>query len=127
MKNNNFLLRLALAFTLLFAGIDSFVHTSDWIWFVPTWLENFGISQQLALHGHAVMEIILGILLLTGWKTRWVAAVVAADMVAIIFANGLSRELFLITFRDVGLFFVALHLALYSDNSKLNTSDVLPR
>lgn len=105
------LLRVGLAFTLLFAGIDSFLNTKDWLWFVPTWVEKFGITTELALHAHAAVEIILGLLLLSGWKLRWAAAIVAMDMLVIIFANGWSRALFLTTFRDVGLFFTAVYLA----------------
>ncbi|HEX5429475.1 MAG TPA: DoxX family membrane protein [Patescibacteria group bacterium] len=105
-----YLLQVGLAFTLLFAGIDSFVHINDWVGFVPAWVENFGVSRELALHLHGGGEIILGLLLLSNWKTRVFAALTALDFLAIIFLNGFGRGIFLETFRDVGLFFTALYL-----------------
>ena len=106
-----YLLQLGLAFTLIFAGVDSLRNTADWVGFVPVWIEHFRISRELLLHVHAVTEIILGLWLISGWQLRLAAAITALDILGIILANGLSRTIFLITFRDVGLFFMALYLA----------------
>jgi uncharacterized membrane protein YphA (DoxX/SURF4 family) len=110
-----YLLQLGLAFTLLYAGMDSLIHTFDWVGFVPGWIENFGIKPELALHAHSIVEIALGLLLLTTWKTKWVAAIAALDMAIILVANGFGRGIFLITFRDVGLLCTAIYLALLDE------------
>jgi uncharacterized membrane protein YphA (DoxX/SURF4 family) len=107
-----YILKLGLAFTLLYAGIDSLVHMQDWIGFVPTWVSNFGISRALALHGHSFAEIILAILLLIGWKKRLVASIIALDILIIILVNGFDRSVFPVTFRDIGLLSIAVYLAL---------------
>jgi uncharacterized membrane protein YphA (DoxX/SURF4 family) len=111
MNRAKFLIQFGLAFTLLYAGIDSFWHTNDWLGFVPQWVENFGTPIRLALHMHAVVEIILGLWLLSGWRLRWAGLLAALDMLVIIGIGGLSREMFLITFRDVGLVFMGIFLA----------------
>lgn len=107
-----YILQIGLAFTLLYAGISSFLHPYDWVGFVPTWVEKFGTSQLLALHMHGVVEIILGLLLLTGWQRKWISLLVALDILAILLVNGFAGNMFLITFRDVGLFAMALYLYL---------------
>jgi len=99
----------------LFAGIDSLIHTYNWIGFVPVWVGHFGVSRELALHIHSVVEILLGLWLLINWKTRVAAFLAALDLLAIIFANGFGAGIFLITFRDVGLFFTALYLAVLKE------------
>lgn len=107
-----YILNIGLAFTLAFAGIDSLMHPLDWIGFVPDWVNIFGVTRDIALLAHSFTEIILAILLLTGWKTGIVAWIIFLDMWAIILVNGFGRSSFLITFRDIGLLAVALYLAL---------------
>ena len=110
--NKKYLLQFGLAFTLLYAGIDSFLHPFDWVGYVPTWVQSLGFSQLLALHLHAGVELLLGALLLTGWKLKWVGLLAALDIAVIIIVNGFGRGSFLITFRDVGLVAVGLYLFL---------------
>ncbi len=107
-----YLLQLGLAFVFLFAGIDSFIHPFNWIGFVPVWVSHFGVSQTLALHAHALAEIALGLLLLSNWQIRIAASLAALDLLIIILANGFGGSVFLITFRDVGLLFTSLYLAI---------------
>jgi uncharacterized membrane protein YphA (DoxX/SURF4 family) len=109
--NKKYILNVGLAFTLLFAGISIFLRPLDWIGFVPQWVENFGVSREFALQGHAVAEIVMGLWLLSNKKVRWVAVLAALDMASIIILNGFSHDMLLITFRDVGLLFMAIYLA----------------
>lgn len=114
MKNKKYLLNIGLAFTLLYAGIAAFVNPSDWVGFVPQWVGNFGLSRELALHTHSVVEILLGVWLLSNWKVRWAGLISALDILAILLATGFSGGILLITFRDVGLLFMAIYLAVES-------------
>ena len=109
--NKKYLLNFGLAFVFLFAGISSFLRPYDWVGFVPMWVVKFGVSQMAALHIHAVVEILLGLLLLGNIKTKWVGLIAALDLAAIIVVNGFGAGILLITFRDVGLVFMALYLA----------------
>src|SRR5689334_3824409 len=110
--NKKYLLQFGLAFVLLYAGISAFLQPFDWIGYVPMWVTKFGTSRELALHLHSIAEIILGLWLLSNIKIRWAAWITALDIAAIILVNGFNPELFLITFRDVALVFMALYLAL---------------
>lgn len=109
--NKKYLLNIGLAFTLLYAGIMAFVNPSDWVGFVPQWVTSFGISRDLALHSHSVVEILLGVWLLSNWQVKWAGLVSALDILAILLATGFSNGILLITFRDVGLLFMAIYLA----------------
>lgn len=108
--NKKYLLNIGLAFTLLYAGISSFLKPTDWIGYVPHWVNLFHVTPLLALLGHAVFEILAGLWLLSNWKIKVSAWVVALDMGVILLANGLA--IFPITFRDVGLLFMAIYLAM---------------
>ena len=110
-----YLLNFGLAFTLFYAGIAAFMNPFDWIGFVPMWVEKFGTSRELALHMHSVAEILLGVWLLSNWKVQWAGLVVALDILVILLVNGFSGGVLLITFRDVGLLFTAIYLALTND------------
>ncbi len=109
--NKKYLLNLGLAFTLIYAGISSFLYPNDWVGFVPQWVEKLGTSQLLALHLHSVVELILGLWLLSNWRVKWVALITALDIAAILLVGGFGQSIFLITFRDVGLLLAAIYLA----------------
>jgi uncharacterized membrane protein len=109
--NKRYLLNFGLAFVLIYAGIDQLLHPVDWVGYLPSWLPTFSFSKEQILMGHSVVDIILGLALLFKIYTRLAAGLVALVFLGIIVANGFGRDIFLITFRDVGLFFTALYLA----------------
>ena len=113
------ILRLGLAATLLYAAINILIDPASWFGFVPIWLVNiltsFNFSIELFLISHAIIEAGLGLWLLTGWQVRWASLIIFLDMLSILVFHGID----LVTFRDVGLLGVALFLALYSNNLKI--------
>jgi uncharacterized membrane protein len=112
MRNKKYLLQLGLGLTILYAGVDAFLHPADWIGFLPAWITMFKLTPALALQIHSILEIALGLALLVNYKVRYVAALSALDIALILFVSGFGRNALLITFRDIGLFFLALYLAL---------------
>lgn len=113
--NKKYLLNLGLAFTLLYAGIAALVNSNDWVGFVPRWVTAFGFSRELSLHIHSVVEISLGLWLLSNFKVKWAALITALDIAAILVVNGFGGGILLITFRDVGLLFMAVYLAVANE------------
>lgn len=109
-----YLLQIGLAFVLIYAGVDAFLHPFDWIGYVPHWVQFFHLSRAQFLHLHSAAEIILGILLLANYKLRIAAFLVFLDLLAIVIFGGFSRAVFLTTFRDIGLLFMAVALVLIS-------------
>ena len=100
-------LRIGLAAVFIYAAIAAFLEPTSWIGFFPQWLRALA-PDQLLLLGHSVSELILGLWLLSGWKTFYAALLSALVLVAIVVANPGMLD---ITFRDIGLFFAALALA----------------
>lgn len=100
------LLRLGLAFVFLYASVGSLLYPDSWIWFIPGWIQKI-IPPTPLLLAHAGFELMLGLILLSGKKTFFVAIVAALDLLAIMLPN---INIFDTVFRDVGLLFMALAL-----------------
>lgn len=100
------LLRIGLAFVFLYAGIASLQQPLEWEGYVPHIAANlFGVLTTL--HLITVLEIVLGMWLLTGKYAKYAAALAALVLAGIVLVN---VNQMLVTFRDVGLLFAALAL-----------------
>jgi hypothetical protein len=108
--DSSFFLRIGLAFVFIYAAVSAFLNPQAWIGFVPAFITNT-ITRAYFLFLHEVTNMIIGIWLLSGKKTFYAAVVSAIALAGIILVNLGS---FLITFRDVGLFFAAVALAVMS-------------
>jgi uncharacterized membrane protein YphA (DoxX/SURF4 family) len=104
------MLRLALAFVFLYAAVRSFMNPQDWVGYIPDWVTNFGFTRERFLTANSLFEIIISLLLLTNFKTKWLALISAAFFAAITAFSGFG--LLDVTFRDIGLMFAALALFL---------------
>jgi hypothetical protein len=100
------LLRLGLAFVLLYAAAASLLDPFEWVGFLPSFVGNV-VDPMLALKAFAAYEAVLGLWLLSGRYRKYAAAVTALTLAGITLAN--AGEL-IITFRDIGLLFAALAL-----------------
>jgi|GEM_PF-1298652 len=107
-----YILQIGLALVLIYAGVSALLYPSDWIGFVPAWVQNFGLSVPAFLHLHSIAELILGLWLLSNIKLRIAAFFAFLDLLAIIVFSGFSRAALSITFRDFGLLAIALYLIL---------------
>lgn len=100
-------IRLGLAFTFLYAAVSAFLDPESWIGFVPSFIWN-PVTRAYFLFGHDLINFGVGIWLLTGKKQFYAAIVSCLMLGGIIIANLNS---FIITFRDIGLLFAAVALA----------------
>lgn len=107
-------LRIGLAFIFIFAAFSAFLNPQAWIGFVPTFIGNF-ITRGFFLLFHDLINFGLGLWLLSGKKTYYAAILSCIMLAGIILANLGS---FLVTFRDVGLFFAAVALAVLSKKKR---------
>lgn len=106
------LLRLGIAFTFFYAAIFSFLNPNDWVGFFPIFLRELFGAQLLNIF--SFYELILGFWLLSG-KYGFAASLISAATIAgiVVFNLGALD----IVFRDVGLFFAALALAVLNRNT----------
>ena len=106
------LLRIGLAGTLAYAAIASFLTPTSWIGFFPAFLINLSspfLSQEVLLGIFSVFELLLAAWLLSGFKPFLAGISAAALFGGIFFVNLGALDL---VFRDGGLFFAALALAI---------------
>lgn len=102
------ILRVGVAFTLLYAAVSSFLTPVNWIGFFPAFLFQSAIPEELILGAFSLFEIILGLWLLWGKKVVYPALLSAFAFGGIALFNLGAMD---IVFRDVGLFFAALAIA----------------
>ena len=108
------LLRFGLAGTLAYAAVSSFITPTSWIGYFPAFLVDFSspfMSQEVLLGIFSVAELILAVWLLSGFKAFYAGLCAAGLFAGVFFANLGALDL---VFREFGLFFAALALALLS-------------
>ena len=108
----SFLLRSGLAIAFLYAGISSFLNPTNWIGFVPNFIELI-IPKEIFLIIFSAYEILLGAGLLFDYKTFTLSILSSATLFLILFGNIMNLE---ILFRDIAILFMALALAALSKN-----------
>lgn len=108
------LLRIGLAFVFLYAAISGFQDPAAWVGYLPNFMTKF-LAPTTLLHFFELYEFALALWLLSGWYLRYAALLTALTLGGIVVTN--PGQL-LITFRDVGLLFMALALALTSKSGK---------
>ena len=101
------LLSIGLAATFFYAAISSLQRPDDWVGFLPAFLRSDPLAGTL-LTIFSIFEIGLAVWLVSGIKTTFAAMISAAVMVGIILAD---PGALIITFRDIGLAFAAVALA----------------
>lgn len=100
------LLRLGLVFVFAYAGIEGLRAPLEWIGYLPMFLTKHFDANTL-LKTFSISELVLAAWLLSGKFLRY-AALISALLLAGITLSNIPN--FLITFRDVGLFAMALAL-----------------
>jgi uncharacterized membrane protein YphA (DoxX/SURF4 family) len=100
------LLRIGLAFVFAYAAISSFQEPAAWVSFVPGFVTHF-IQAKTFLDLFAVLELLLATALLAGKFVKYAAALAALSLVGLLVFNLNSL---IVTFRDVGLTFMAAAL-----------------
>ena len=101
------LLRLAVAFPLVWAGVGSILHPENWIGFIPSFVGKV-VEPEVFLIGHGFLWLLTAAGILFGFLRPLFAAVAAAGLISILIFFGVDD----ITFRDVGLAIVAFVLFL---------------
>lgn len=104
----NLILRVGLAFVFLYPAINAYFEPYTWIGYFPPFTRGY-VDEFLMLHVFGVVEIVIALWLLSGWKVFYPALVAGVMLVAIVVTNTSD---FPILFRDLGLAAAAFHLAL---------------
>jgi len=106
-RQEDWILRIAIAFTVLWAGVRGMLNPTDWVGFVPQFVENF-IDPEVFLIAHGFLWILVAAGLIAGFWRPFLSFVAFAGIASILIFYGVDD----ITFRDVGLALAALVLFL---------------
>ncbi|MDE2026444.1 MAG: DoxX family membrane protein [Patescibacteria group bacterium] len=102
-----FLLRISITSVFWYAAIASTLEPENWIGFLPQTLRNMFPANQL-LVVFSVYEALLGVWVVSGWKTFYAACLAILTLTGIIITNFGAVD---IVFRDLAIIGAALALA----------------
>lgn len=102
-------LRLGLAAVFIWFGSSQLLSPSEWVGWVPKWAENLSrLSAEKIVFINGIFELVLGLLLVLGFKVRLAASFLALHLAVITFDIGWNE----IGVRDFGLTLSTLALAI---------------
>lgn len=109
----HFLLRASVAFAFAYPAISAWSEPFTWLGYVPGFARDMaamvGMSDILLLHAFGVLELVIALWLLSGWRI-FLPSVAAAGLLLFIVVVNPSE--FPILFRDLSIAGLALGLAL---------------
>lgn len=101
------LLRLSVAFSFLFPPVNALLYPYDWIGYFPKFMRGI-VPDPVLLHVFGLVEVALGLWLLSGKRIFIPALVSAALLILIVLFNLNDLQ---VLFRDIALALAALALA----------------
>lgn len=107
-KTSNLLLRLALSFAFLYPAYGFWTNSNDWIGYIPAFVKNVGLAQDVLLMLIAGFHLVLALWILSGWRTFLPSLVAALFLLSVVYFNFNQLD---ILFRDISLALAALALA----------------
>lgn len=99
-------LRVGLAFVFAYASVEIFINPTNFIKYTPQFVLNI-VPLKPFLYSFSVVEIVLSVWLLTGWKPEYPSIISVVLIVGIVVFN---PEYFQILFRNVAIGFAGLAL-----------------
>ncbi len=106
-------IRIGMGIVFLWFGSDQFIHTSDWLGYIPQSISDMlPIGTATIVHLNAAFEIIFGLALFLGFYTRLAAFLLALHLLDITYIVGYSA----LGVRDFGLSIATISIWLYGND-----------
>lgn len=105
-RSVDILLRLGVAFALLYPALNAVFDPYAWVGYFPTFMRGF-VPDLVLLHLFGIVEVVLALWILSGRRVFYPALVTVALLVLIILLN---LGDFQIVFRDLSIALMALSL-----------------
>jgi uncharacterized membrane protein YphA (DoxX/SURF4 family) len=103
-------LRIGLAFSFLYPPIAALYDPISWASYFPTLLRALPIDTVVLLHLFGVLEVVLALWILSGWRIRIPSLIACALLLGIV---GVNLNQLDVLFRDLSIAATALALALW--------------
>lgn len=110
-RTSNLLLRVALAFAFLYAAYGFWQNPNDWIGYIPAFVKNIGLSQDVLLMLIAGFHLIIALWILSGWRIFLSSLTAAVFLGLVVYLNQNQLD---VLFRDISLAIAALALTFSS-------------
>ena len=107
-KLADLVLRAGLAFAFLYPPLNALSDPTSWIGYFPQFVRGY-VSDTTLLHSFGVLEILLALWLLSGWKISYPATLMGLMLVGIVLFD---HGDFQVLFRDISIAAIALALAI---------------
>jgi uncharacterized membrane protein YphA (DoxX/SURF4 family) len=104
------LLRVGLAFAFIYPPYAALSDPVSWAAYFPAFVHAIPLSATVLLHAFGVLEVVIALWLLSGWRIRVPATLAALMLLGIVFFNWSQLD---VLFRDLALATVALALVLW--------------
>ena len=101
-------MRLALTFAFLYPAYGFLTNPNDWLGYIPVFVRNIGISQDVLLILIAGFHLVLALWILSGWRIFLPSLIAAVFLGSVVYFNLNQLD---ILFRDISLALAALALA----------------
>lgn len=109
-KIASIVLRLGVAFTLLYPPLNALIDPDAWIGYFPAFVRGY-VPDLVLLHTFGVVEVVIALWILSGWRIFWPSLAATALLLGIVVFN---LPNFQVLFRDVALAAMPLSLAVIS-------------
>ena len=102
-------LRLGLAFAFLYPPIAAVLDPYSWTGYFPAFIRALPVNELWLLHGLGIFEALLALWVLSGWRVRIPAVLMAIFLLLIVATNATQLD---IVFRDLSIAAMAVALVL---------------
>ncbi len=109
----NLLLRAGVAFAFLYPPLNALVDPNAWIGYFPDFVHEY-VSDEVLLYSFGLVEIVLGLWILSGYKILIPSLLATLMLVSIVAFNFNQLQ---VLFRDLSIALAALYLALTNTSS----------
>ena len=95
----NLALRIGVAFALLYPPLNALIDPLAWIGYFPPFMRGF-VPDEVLLHAFGIVEVIMALWILSGWRIFWPSAAATVMLVGIVVFNPTN---FQVLFRDLAI------------------------
>ncbi len=103
---SDLILRAGLAFAFLYPPVNALFDPYAWIGYFPSFMYGF-VSDDVLLHSFGIVEVIIALWILSGWRIFYPSTVAFAMLVGIVIFNVPN---FQVLFRDLAIAAIPLSL-----------------
>ena len=107
-NTSRLLLRLALTFAFFYPAYGFWTNPNDWLGYIPAFMRNVGLSQDVLLMLIAGFHLVLALWILSGWRIFLPSLIATVFLGSVVYFNWNQLD---ILFRDISLALAALSLA----------------